>query len=332
MAEHVEHRTAARQEAWPDLALPALGETSRTLHFWSQIVGKTRLALAPPMNHWWHVPLYVSARGLTTSPMASGGREVEIELDLVAHRLVLRASDCDLDTMPLEPGTLAQFSARYFDMLHRHGVEASIRPIAVEIPELVLLDRDQAPRAYDREAATRLFHAFVTAERIFEEFRGGFIGKASPVQLFWGSFDLAVTRYSGRRAPLHPGGAPHCPDYVMREAYSHEVSSAGFWPGDARYPQPAFYSYAYPEPAGFRDAPIAPAAARYLPELGELILPYAAVRAARDPEATLRAFLETSYAAAADLARWDRASLESPASRARVAPRRGIVALDPTLA
>jgi len=317
-------------DPWPDLALPGVPETCRTLHLWSQLVGKTRLALAAPANHWWHVALYVSARGLTTSPMPVGDRDVEIELDLLSHRLVLRDSDGDLAALPLAGGSLSDFYARYVELLHAHGIDVPIRPIAVEIPELVRFDHDDAPRRYDRDAAARLFQALVQADRLLEEFRGGFIGKASPVHLFWGSFDVAVTRFSGRSAPVHPGGAPHCPDWVMREAYSHEVSSAGFWPGDERLPEPVFYSYAYPEPAGFRDARVEPRAARYEAALGEFVLPYAAVRAAADPNAAVRAFLETTYEAAAELGGWDRKALEAP-RHARGAPR-GLVALDPSLA
>lgn len=322
----------ARDETWPDLDLPTLAETITTMRFWSQIVGKTRLALSPPENHWWHVPLYVSARGLTTSSMPSRGRNVEVELDLLAHRLVLRESDGELDSMPLESGTLRDFFARYFDMLRRHHIDVSIWPIAVEVVEHVRLDRDEVHRPYAPEASSRFFRALIQADQVLKEFRGAFIGKASPVHFFWGSFDLAVTRFSGRRAPLHPGGAPHCPDWVMREAYSHEVSSSGFWPGDARMSEPAFYAYSYPEPPGFAAAEIEPAAARYERVLGEYVLPYAAVRAAPDPAGTVRAFLETTYAAAANLAVWDRVALESPTRGKGGTEPRGIVAFDPSLA
>jgi hypothetical protein len=279
---------------------------------WSQIIGKTRLELAPMINHWWQVPLYVSARGLTTSPIPVGQRgfEFEAELDFISHRLEIRGSDGSTDSFALEAGTLARFYARYFAALRRLGVEVAIHPIAVEIPEEIHLDRDDTFRPYDPDWAHRFFGALVQADRLLKVFRGDFVGKASPVHFFWGSFDLAVTRFSGRSAPTHPGGAPHCPDYVMREAYSHEVSSAGFWPGDARFPEAAFYSYTYPEPPGFAKATVLPSSASYEAALGEFVLPYEVVRAAPSPDREVSSFLETTYTAAADLAKWDRRAVE----------------------
>jgi hypothetical protein len=304
-------------DAWPNLATAGWESTCRTMHMWSQIIGKTRLALAPMQNHWWQVPLYVSARGLTTSPMPVGARafEFEVELDFISHRLEMRGSDGSVDSFALESGTLARFYTRYFAGLRRLGVDVKIHPRAVEIPDTIYLDRDEAFRPYDPDWAHRFFGALVRADRLLKEFRGGFLGKGSPVHFFWGSFDMAVTRFSGRSAPLHPGGAPNCPDYVMREAYSHEVSSAGFWPGDARFPEAVFYSYAYPIPPGLADAPVLPAAARYDKTLGEFLLPYEAVRGAASADREVSSFLETTYTAAADLAQWDRRAVERKMSQ-----------------
>jgi hypothetical protein len=299
-----------RDEAWPRLDVGAGAETRKTLLLWGQIVGKTRLALSPMINHWWQVPFYVSARGLTTSKIPYGDVAFDVELDLLAHKLVMRTSDGGVDAMDLCDRPLPAFYREYLDRLAGLGVDVRIRPFAVEIVESVHFDRDAVACRYDPEWATRFFRALLQAHRLLEEFRGEFIGKTSPVHFFWGAFDLAVTRFSGRPAPVHPGGIPHVADRVMREAYSHEVSSAGFWPGDDRLDEAAFYAYAYPEPPGFGQAPLKPGAARYDPKLGEFVLPYAAVRRAADPAAEVRAFLASTYAAAADLARWDRAQLE----------------------
>jgi hypothetical protein len=297
---------------WPALDGAGFLETTSSLQLWAQIVGKLRLTLNPMLNHWWQVPLYVSARGLATSPIPVGHRVLDIELDFIDHRLVSRTSDGGIDSIPLGDGTPADFYAGLMASLRKLDVEIAINPVTVEMPEAVHLDSDGRACRYDALWARRFFEALVRIDGVFKRFRGGFQGKASPVHFFWGGFDLAVTRFSGRPAPPHPGGIPHVRDAVMREAYSHEVSSAGFWPGDARFPEAAFYSYAYPEPAGFREAAVRPAAARFDATLGEFVLPYAAVRAADDPEADLLAFLETTYAAAADLARWDRRALERP--------------------
>jgi len=299
-------------QAWPNLDGPGGRETATTLQLWSQIVGKTRLALCPMTNHWWQVALAVSARGLTTSPMPAGERTIEVEMDLVSHNLTARTNDGSVQSLPLHDGTLAAFYAQYKDALARLGITVDIWPVAVELPEAIRLDADTAPRRYDPDAANRLFRVLTQADRLFKEFRAKFVGKASPVHLFWGGFDLAVTRFSGRRAPPHPGGIPNVGDHVMREAYSHEVSSAGFWPGDARLPEAAFYSYAYPAPPGFEAAAVRPAAAHYDATLGEFVLPYEAARRAPDPSAEVMAFLDSTYGAAADLGRWDRGALERP--------------------
>jgi hypothetical protein len=302
--------TERSDDPWPRLDVGRGDETRKTLLLWGQILGKTRLALAPMTNHWWQVPFYVTARGLTTTPMFTGERALDVELDLIDHRLVARTSDGAVETLALAACPLAGFFAEYQRLLERLDVRVAIDPVAVEIPELVRLDSDQRVCGYDPDWANRFFRALVQADRLLKVFRGRFVGKASPVHLFWGAFDLAATRFSGRAAPTHPGGFPHVADRVMREAYSQEVSSAGFWAGDARFPEAAFYAYAYPAPAGFAEAAIRPAAARYEAGLGEFVLPYAAVRAAPDPAAEVLAFLESTYAAAADLGRWDRPRLE----------------------
>jgi hypothetical protein len=300
----------ARVDDWPSLEGARAAETVASLHMWSQIVGKTRLAACPMQNHWWQVALYVSARGLTTQAMPASAGAFDVELDLVSHRLCLRASDGATEVMTLSDWTLSDFYAEYIRRLWRLGVAPNLYPYAVEVPERVCFETQGRVCGYDPEWANRFFRALLQADRVLKQFRSRFIGKASPVHFFWGGFDLAVTRFSGRRAPPHPGGIPNVGDWVMREAYSHEVSSAGFWPGDPRLPEPAFYAYAYPEPAGFKDAPVRPAAARYDPTLGEFILPYSAVRAAADPDGALLDFLQDTYVAAADLGRWDRAALE----------------------
>jgi hypothetical protein len=295
---------------WPELETPGWLDTCRTLHLWSQLVGKTRLGMVPRMNHSWHVTLHVSAHGLTTLPLPQGGRSIEVELDLVRHRLEVRTSDGKAAGFALAPGTLAGFHKQYMDALASVGLHPKLYPIAAEIPETIHLDSDRVERPYDPRWANAFFGALIRFEALFSRFRARYLGKASPVHFFWGSFDLAVTRFSGRHAPTYTGHAPHCPDAVMREAYSHEVSSAGFWPGGPSHPHPMLYSYAYPSPQGFAEARIQPAAASWNAELGEFVLPYAAVRAAPDPEAAVMEFLESTYVAAADLGRWPRAELE----------------------
>jgi len=300
-------------EAWPRLDVGGGAETSQSLLFWGQILGKTRLALCPMVNHWWQVSLRVSARGLTTMAMPVGDRMLDIELDFVDHRLVARTSDGGVESTPLCQQSLSGFYSEYMQRLAKLGVSVKINPLVVEIPDRVALDQDPRVCQYDPDWANRFFRALIQADRLLEEFRGRFMGKASPVHLFWGAADLAATRFSGRAAPLHPGGIPHVADRVMQEAYSQEVSSAGFWAGNAQFPEAVFYSYAYPAPAGFAEAKVLPAAARYEAALGEFVLPYAAVRSAADPSAEVLAFLQSTYVAAADLGKWDRARLERAA-------------------
>jgi hypothetical protein len=281
------------------------------MHMWTQIIGKTRLALSPMTNHWWNVPLYVTARGLGTSPIVFGTRAFDVELDLVTHEVHIRTTEGDRESFAVSAvHTVAEFHAAFFLRLTKLGITVLIQPLAVEIPETILLDRDDEPRRYDPEIATRFFHALLQADRLLKEFRGHFTGKASPVHFFWGSFDLAVSRFSGRRGPRFSAAVPHCRPSIMVEAYSHEVSSAGFWPGGPAHPEPIFYAYAYPEPAGFPAVTVAPKTARYSPELREFILPYAAVRASRTPDDDVRAFLSDTYEAAAELGDWPRQDLE----------------------
>jgi hypothetical protein len=302
------------EDAWPPLPLDAWRDTYATLHMWTQIVGKTRLAFAPPVNHWWQVAQYVTSKGLTTSSIPHGHRTFEVELDFVDHKLAVTASDGTSGTMPLRAQTVAEFYGEYMQLLSSLGLPVKIWPVPVEIENAVRFPDDQTHKSYDPEWANRMWRVLVQADRVLKRFRGGFLGKASPVHFFWGSFDLAATRFSGRPAPLHPGGAPNLGNWVMQEAYSHECSSIGFWPGGAAIPEPVFYAYAYPEPKGFRNYPVAPAAARYDDTMREFVLPYEAVRTSTAPDDTLLEFAETTYAAAAELARWDRSSLERSGS------------------
>ncbi len=293
--------------AWPEL--PSAWEDTRdTLHLWTQVVGKVRLALEPMVNHWWQVPLYVSARGLTTSLMHDRGRGIELEFDFIDQVLWLRASDGGRRTVALEPRTVADFHEATMTALGELGVEVAILARPVEIVDAIPFAEDDRHHTYDPDAAARFWTALVQAHRVMTRFRAGFVGKASPVHFFWGAADLAVTRFSGRPAPLHPGGVPNCADWVQQLAYSHEVSSCGFWPGGSA--EGSFYSYAYPEPDGFSDWPVVPDAAYYDGGLGEFLLPYAAVRTAADPDAMLLDFLQSTYEAAAELAAWDRPALE----------------------
>jgi len=304
--------------AWPPLPYPQWRDTAVTLQLWTQIVGKIRLALTPWLNHGWHVPLYVSACGLTTSPMPVGHEVVEIEFDFIAHELLVRMSSGDEGIMALEPRSVAEFYEELLDLLRGIGVHVAINEKPNEMPDPVRFSEDRIHASYDEDAAYRFWRVLVQADRVFKQFRSSFLGKASPVHFFWGSFDLAVTRFSGRRAPPHPGGVPGLPDAVTREAYSDEVSSAGFWPGSDAYPKAAFYSYAYPEPPGFRDAKV-PQGASFDTTLSEFILPYDTLRKASDPDALLLDFLNSTYAAAADAAGWDRKALEcEPGVPARV--------------
>jgi hypothetical protein len=302
--------TEASDEAWPELSYARLAPTAEVLQLWSQIVGKVRLARTPWLNHSWHVSLRVSARGLATPLIPGEGVSFSLEFDFVDHVLAVRVTDGRERRIRLGAGSVADFHAAVMDALASLGLATRIDARPNELARAVPFADDVAPRAYDPEQAARLWRAMVQIERVFTRFRSGFLGKASPVHLFWGSFDLAVTRFSGRRAPPHPGGIPNLPDAVTREAYSHEVSSAGFWPGGNGVEAPSFYSYAYPAPPGFAEAVVAPPAARFDPGLGEFLLPYGDVRAAPDPDAALLAFLRSTYAAAADLGGWDRAALE----------------------
>jgi hypothetical protein len=300
----------SRLDAWPELPLEAWRETYASLHLLTQIVGKVRLARTPWMNHSWHVTLYVTARGLSTSPIAHGTRTFEIEFDFVDHQLRVLASDGRTSGFPLEPQSVAAFYAQLMATMGNLGLHVNIQRKPNEVADPIRFDRDETHRAYDREYVARFWRILVQSDRVFKTFRARFTGKCSPVQFFWGAPDLAVTRFSGRSAPQHPGGVPNLPDWVARDAYSQEVSSCGFWPGGGPIPYPAFYSYAYPEPAGFPEAAIKPSSAFYSADLREFILPYDAVRRSQSPDDTLLEFLQTTYEAAADLAKWDRGFLE----------------------
>jgi hypothetical protein len=297
-------------EAWPSLPLEAWSETYATLHLWTQIVGKVRLAQTPWVNHAWHATLYVTSRGLTTSPIPHGSRTFEIDFDFVDHQLTIRASDGGTGGFALEPVSVAAFHARLLEELRRLNVPVTIHGRPNEIPDCIPFDQDEVHRAYDAEYANRFWRILLQADRVFKIFRVRFGGKCSPVHFFWGAPDLAVTRFSGRPAPEHPGGVPNLPDRVTRDAYSHEVSSAGFWAGGGPIAYPVFYSYAYPEPTGFAEAPVKPREAFYSGDFHEFILPYDVVRQAVAPDDTLLEFLQATYDAAASLGRWERAALE----------------------
>lgn len=297
-------------ERWPDLPYTAWKPTCETLHLWTQIVGKIRLMREPWLNHSWHVPLYVTARGLTTSPMPAGARAFQIDFDFVDHLLWVRTSDDHVRQIMLAPKPVAEFYEEVMGALAELGLGTPITTLPCEIADGIPFDQDNLHGAYDRLYANRFWRVLLSSHEVLSKFRTGFLGKVSPVHFFWGSFDLAVTRFSGRRAPLHPGGVPRLSDAVTREAYSHEVSSAGFWPGGGPIDYAAFYSYAYPAPDGFASAPVQPPQALFSQELGEFLLPYEAVRTAADPEAMLMAFLQSTYEAAADLGKWDRKALE----------------------
>jgi len=296
--------------AWPELPYTAWKDTYATLHLWTQIAGKIRLARTPWLNHSWHVVLYVSARGLTTSPIPFGDRSFQLDFDFLDHVLRASVSDGGQKEIALFPRSVADFYADLMRSLAELGIEVRINELPNEIPDAIRFSEDHAHASYDRDYAERHWRVLLQVNRVLHGFRTSFIGKCSPVHFFWGSFDLAETRFSGRRAPLHPGGVPNLPDAVTQEAYSHEVSSAGFWPGSAGVEYPAFYSYAYPEPPGFSAAPIRPKEAFYSNDLREYVLPYDAVRSAPDPDGLLMDFLISTYEAAAVLGKWDRAALE----------------------
>jgi hypothetical protein len=295
---------------WPELPYLAWKDTCATLQLWTQIAGKVRLALTPWLNHSWHVTFRVSARGLTTPLISSDGHNFQIEFDFLDHVLWIRTAEGHVRQLMLRPMPVAELYGELLHCLAQLGIVPRIDKIPNELPEAIPFDEDTVHRAYDKDSAQRFWRVLLRSHEVFSHFRTSFLGKASPVHFFWGSFDLAVTRFSGRPAPLHPGGVPHLPDAVVREAYSHEVSSAGFWPGGGPIEYAAFYSYAYPAPEGFADARVKPAEAFFSGELGEFVLPYDAVRAASDPNQALMDFLQSTYATAADLARWDRAALE----------------------
>jgi hypothetical protein len=297
-------------EHWPDLPLAEWADTCATLHLWTQVVGKIRLAHAPLINHWWQVPLYVSSRGLTTSAIAYGARSFQLDFDFLAHNLIIQTSDGATAKIALAPRTVADFYAEVMSRLRELGLETRIWTMPVEIADAIPFDQDRDHASYDPEYAQRFWRILVQADRVCTLFRSRFLGKVSPVHFFWGSFDLAVSRFSGRAAPTLTSNSPNLGAWVMQEAYSHEVSSCGFWPGNGGFGQAAFYSYAYPEPPGFSEAPVRPDAAQYDPDLGQFILPYDAVRKASSPDNDLLDFLQTTYGAAADLAHWDRAALE----------------------
>lgn len=307
--------TCDLSECWPALPLEAWKDTCSTLHMWTQIVGKVRLALTPLVNHWWNVPLYVEARGLTTSAIPYRNEVFEIRFDFIDHQLVLETNDGLVKTLQLVPRSVADFYRDFMALLQSSDIDVKIWKMPVEIPDPIPFDQDTAHASYDPEYAHRFWRILVSAERVFREFRSGFIGKCSPVHFFWGSFDLAVTRFSGRRAPERADA-----DSITREAYSHEASSVGFWPGSGEVRGPAFYSYMAPEPPGFRESRVRPDAASYNQKLGEFLLMYDDVRGASSPSATLLDFCQSTYEVGSNLAHWDRASLErQPQSTASAA-------------
>jgi hypothetical protein len=296
--------------AWPELPYQDWKDTYATLHLWTQIVGKYRLVQSPWLNHSWHATFYVTSRGLTTSAIPYGSAQFDMQFDFVSHRLWIHTPDKDGESVELRSRSVANFYAELQAKLQKLGIAIQIHPIPNEMEVAIPFDKDEQHATYDPEYANRFWRIVLSADRVFKEFRSRFIGKCSPVHFFWGSFDLAVTRFSGRKAPEHPGNVPHLPDWVAKEAYSHEVSSCGFWPGSEQAPDPAFYAYAYPEPPGFKEVNVLPAEATYHPVLREFLLPYDAVRKSSTPEKTLLDFMQSTYEAAADLAKWDRAALE----------------------
>ena len=298
------------EQIWPSLDYSAWRETCATLQLWTQIAGKIRLALGPWINHSWGVTLYVTARGLTTSLIPYGTRAFEIEFDFIRHQMRITTAEGDERAIKLQPQSVASFYREVMSKLRELAIEVQIGMRPNETLEAIPFDRDEKHAAYDPEYADRFWRVLLQADRVFKEFRSGFCGKCSPVHFFWGSFDLAVTRFSGRRAPPHPGGIPHLPDAITREAYSQEVSSLGFWPGNDQIPTALFYSYAYPSPDGFADAKIKPAAASFHPQLREFVLPYEDARRGQSPDDMILEFAQSTYDAASTLAKWDRAAFE----------------------
>ena len=301
--------------SWPELPTAAWRDTYATLHLFTQVIGKIRLARAPWLNHSWQVALYVTTHGLTTSPIPDGVRTFQIDFDFIDHTLRISTSDGATRRLELAGQSVAKFYTAVTAALAELGIHVPIDDMPNELPDPIRFSDDNQHASYDPNAVQRFLQILVSVDRVFKQFRTGFLGKASPVHFFWGSFDLAVTRFSGRRAPRHPGGVPHLSDAVACEAYSHEVSSAGFWPGSGAIDYPAFYSYAYPEPAGFRSARVRPEAAFFSEAVGEFILPYDAVRTAAQPDQALLEFLQSTYDAAANAATWDRDALECPPGR-----------------
>ena len=297
-------------EVWPALPFAAWKDTAATLHMWTQIVGKVRLELTPWLNHSWHVTLYLTARGLTTSPIPHRTRCFEIGFDFVDHRLLIRTSDGALRTIALQPMAVADFYEQFMAALRELQIEVEISTTPNEVEDATPFPEDRKHSAYDADTAHRFWRVLLQSDRVFKIFRSRFIGKCSPVHFFWGSFDLAVTRFSGRAAPPHPGGVPNLPLRVAQEAYSHEVSSLGFWPGSDGLPEPIFYSYAYPAPEGFAEAKVKPSAASWNSTFREFVLPYESVRNSGDPDDLLLSFAQSTYEAAADLGRWERDALE----------------------
>jgi Family of unknown function (DUF5996) len=304
-----------RHEVWPELNWSDWHDTGDTLHRWSQVVGKLRLALTPMMNHWWQVPLYVTSRGLSTSPIPYQELTFDVTFDFIDHALLIETSNGQSVRFALRPMSVAAFYSEFVTHLHDLGIDVHIWTMPCEIPGAVPFQKDHEHAAYDAVYAHRFFRVLLQTSRVFSSFRSQFLGKASPVHFFWGSFDLAVTRFSGRPAPPHPGVAPNLANWVMREAYSHEVSSCGFWPGNGGYGRAAFYSYAYPEPSNFSGAQLRVPGAFYDQQLKEFVLTYDSVRLAADPDRTLMEFLQETYVAAADGAGWDRAALERANTR-----------------
>jgi Family of unknown function (DUF5996) len=303
-------KSIVKGETWPSLSLEEWKDTYATLHMWTQIAGKVRFAQTPWINHSWHVTLYVTCRGLTTSPIPYVERTFQIDFDFIDHKLVIETSDGEVRYVEMRPRSVADFYREVMSKLRELDLDIHIHTLPNEVADPISFEKDEQHSSYDAEYANRFWRILVQTDRVFKEFRARFIGKCSPVHFFWGSFDMAVTRFSGRTAPPHPGGVPHLPDIVAREAYSHEVSSCGFWPGGGPVPYPVFYAYAYPAPVGFKDAPVKPGSAFYNTDLGEFLLPYDEVRKAERSEEMLLDFLQTTYEAAANLAKWDRQALE----------------------
>jgi hypothetical protein len=309
-------------DVWPALPYGEWKATAKTLHMWTQIVGKIRLALTPWINHSWHVTLYVTARGLTTSPMFVGPRVLQIDFDFIDHALRFETGEGIQKTIRLAPKSVASFYGEVRSTLAELKVAVEINPAPNEVDPAIPFEKNETDASYDPEYANRFWRVLLQSDRVFKEFRSDFCGKCSPVHFFWGSFDLAVTRFSGRRAPQHPGGVPHLPDEVTREAYSHEVSSLGFWPGNELMPDPIFYSYAYPAPNGFAEAKIGPAFASYNAQLKEFVLPYEQMRQNESPDAALLEFARSTYDAASTLGGWDRAALSEVKPHLHSRPQR----------